>query len=351
MDLNALDHYLQAIYATGRSVIWPPVLRQLAMWASAQALLLQVDTPMRSRPRVFSWGEGVSGLDMGPLDLGQASAVVELGGVPDGATDGVLIHDLPEAQLVLSGLSSEAERIPAWRVTMQRLPSADPLEIDVLIRLGQLFDHIARAVRLQDLRAWQRLAATLALHERGAYSAALLIDASRRVHFHAPGLARALGAVPWVRFDGEALHMKHRKASAMAEAIAQASGTGDGRCVDAQFIIERSNGGWILTVGRQPVDIMIHDLPVPQPLAFVVIRPWPSTPTEAAEAALRVVYRLTDAEIAVAMALASGQSPEAVAATRGRRLTTVRSQVRAILGKLEVASIPALVSKVHLLKH
>lgn len=54
-------------------------------------------------------------------------------------------------------------------------------------------------------------------------------------------------------------------------------------------------------------------------------------------------YGLTPAECEVAIALAQGLSPEAVAAARGASLETVRGQIKVVKGKMGAGSIPDLV--------
>ena len=49
-------------------------------------------------------------------------------------------------------------------------------------------------------------------------------------------------------------------------------------------------------------------------------------------------YNLSDAELDVAVRLARGISPEAIAKARGAKLATVRTQIRAVLSKLDVAN-------------
>jgi DNA-binding CsgD family transcriptional regulator/GAF domain-containing protein len=72
-----------------------------------------------------------------------------------------------------------------------------------------------------------------------------------------------------------------------------------------------------------------------EPRVMVVARTTQENPSRSRQL-LQAAYRLTGAESEIALSLATGQSPEAIAAARGASLATVRVQMRAIYSKLSV---------------
>lgn len=73
--------------------------------------------------------------------------------------------------------------------------------------------------------------------------------------------------------------------------------------------------------------------------ALVLLRALKPSATGAEAGLLRQLFGLTRAEAEVALALAGGATKEAVAAGRGARLSTVQTQVRAILAKTGAANL------------
>jgi pimeloyl-ACP methyl ester carboxylesterase/DNA-binding CsgD family transcriptional regulator len=66
-------------------------------------------------------------------------------------------------------------------------------------------------------------------------------------------------------------------------------------------------------------------------------------PSYEVQAALRELFGLTSSEAQVAIGLSQGDNPAAVATHRGVALQTVRSQIKSIKAKMQVADIPGLV--------
>lgn len=65
---------------------------------------------------------------------------------------------------------------------------------------------------------------------------------------------------------------------------------------------------------------------------------------------LRRLYGLTDAEIDIAIALSSGQSPNEIAELRHTSVATVRAQIKAVFGKTGARRTPALLALINRLK-
>jgi DNA-binding CsgD family transcriptional regulator len=65
---------------------------------------------------------------------------------------------------------------------------------------------------------------------------------------------------------------------------------------------------------------------------------------------LPLLFGLTSAETEVALCVAEGQSPEAIAALRSTSIGTVRAQIRSLFTKLGVKRQSALVSRLNQLR-
>ena len=103
--------------------------------------------------------------------------------------------------------------------------------------------------------------------------------------------------------------------------------------------------------------LVLDVVPLPQrphgfgydPRALVVVRGTDRAP-EHAKQLLRTAFRLTEAEAEVAMLLADGLLPEAIAASRGVSLGTVRTQIKAMHAKLGVHRRGELIAYLHRLR-
>ncbi len=86
-----------------------------------------------------------------------------------------------------------------------------------------------------------------------------------------------------------------------------------------------------------------------EPRALVILRGLQPDP-DRIRTLLQSMYRLTAAESDVALRLAEGEAPEAIAAARGVSLGTIRVQIRALFSKLGVRRIHELTARLNLLR-
>ncbi len=112
-----------------------------------------------------------------------------------------------------------------------------------------------------------------------------------------------------------------------------------------------------LAIRGRSVPLVLEIFPLPkrdfafglEPHVLVLIRDRPANHGHV-KALLQLAYGLTSTEADVALALATGQSPEAVAAARGTSLSTVRTQIRSLFTKLNVHRQSELIARINKLR-
>ncbi len=201
--------------------------------------------------------------------------------------------------------------------------------------LARLLPHLRRAFRLgQELRAARATAARTGSLLDALLQPVLATDVVGRIR-HANRAAEALlsagDTLCQVQGRLTAVHPEETAVlqSALRRALDPPPGIGPG---PATSLILHDRDGRRLAITVTPLgrSAALAGLPE-EPIAFVTagaLDPVPIAPEP-----LRTAFALTDAEAELAAALASGQRLEAIAAARGVRMPTVRSQLRAILEK------------------
>lgn len=116
--------------------------------------------------------------------------------------------------------------------------------------------------------------------------------------------------------------------------------------------------GTVVVQGDNNKPLLLDVLPMPcreyafgfdAPRALVVVRGAQSG-CGRMKGLLRMVYRLTEAEADVALWLAEGHSPEAIAVARNTSIGTARMQIKAIYAKLDVHRQSELVFRLNQLR-
>lgn len=133
-------------------------------------------------------------------------------------------------------------------------------------------------------------------------------------------------------------------------AAIQAAATGlrrPGRPLAGTVLVRNSRGS-PLVLEVAPLPRQEHSL-LCEPRALVLVRGGHADP-ERGKALLQAAYRLSPAEADIALRLADGLSPEAIAAIRGASLGTVRSQLRSIYAKLGAHHLGELLARVNQLR-
>ena len=103
--------------------------------------------------------------------------------------------------------------------------------------------------------------------------------------------------------------------------------------------------------------LVLEILPVPkrdfvlgfEPRVLVVVKSKKAKPDQAKDL-LIAMYRLTTAEVDVALRLVNGETPEQISLARNATLGTVRAQIRAIYGKCGINRCSELITKVNQLR-
>ncbi len=205
-------------------------------------------------------------------------------------------------------------------------------------RLRRLLPHLRRAFRLDQQFRAARAEASLGRSLLDALPQALLAtDAAGRIR-HANRAAEVLlGA-------GTTLRQRQGRLAAAIPAETAALQAALRRAIEAPpgadpgpaaSLVLHDRDGARLAVTVTPLSrrAILGDLPE-GPLALVSATPL--DPPRADPAPLRVAFGFTGAEAALAAALVGGQRLDAIAAARGVRMPTVRTQLRAVFDKTGV---------------
>jgi DNA-binding CsgD family transcriptional regulator len=195
----------------------------------------------------------------------------------------------------------------------------------------------------------------LALGTEGASLIERTLGALGLAAFVCDGLARVRGLTPAARcaleagrirlLNGRVSAPQHYDCGDMESAIAAATSLDDAPVEPrARTVVNRNR--------REPGAVQIIDvITLPrqrltsrlEPRAVVVMRGG-SNPSAELKGVLVRAFDLTPAEAEVAASLSGGMRREAIAASRGASLQTVRSQIKSIFGKLGVTRERELVS-------
>lgn len=237
----------------------------------------------------------------------------------------------------------------AMPVGLHRPEGAAPFEREQAERLQVLLPHLRRAMEIRT-----RLAPPQEAPERAVLdalgTAVIVVDANLTVILSnsaarqlietggAVTLSRAAGCLPG-RLTLRALH--HGDSAALL------------RKVHATALGGAAGGAVPLRDASNVVVIAALISPLPRVLALeremrlglasgralVMLRDLRQRKAGPLSEMLRDLFKLTAAEAEVARALAGGETKECVAAARGARVSTVRTQVRAILAKTGAANL------------
>ncbi len=202
-------------------------------------------------------------------------------------------------------------------------------------RLARLLPHLRRAVRLdQQLRAARARAAIGQSLLDALPQAMIAADAEGRVHYANPAAEALLAAGRKLRQCCQRLAATTpRETSALLAALRraiEAAPCADPATADSLVLHDEAGAGLAVSVIPLDRDAGLPEVPARR-LALLTAAPLAAPPP--APALLRATYGLTGAEAKLAAALANGQRLEAIAAARGVRLPTVRSQLRAVFEK------------------
>jgi DNA-binding NarL/FixJ family response regulator len=231
----------------------------------------------------------------------------------------------------------------AMPIGLHRPEGAAPFERDQAERLQILLPHLRRAM---ELRA--RLAPPQETLERAVLNAlgtaVVVVDANLMVTLSnsaarqligtggAVALSRTAGCLPG-RLTLRALHNKDSAALLRTVRATVLSGAAGGAVP-----LRDANNAIVIAALISPLPRVLapkgeRRLSLASGRALVLLRDlrWRNAgpPSEL----LRDLFKLTAAEAEVARALAGGETKDSVAAARGARVSTVRTQVRAILAK------------------
>lgn len=234
-------------------------------------------------------------------------------------------HDLPfNCQAVLA-----RDETAFVRASITRSRKQGPLDQDAFRAFEMLMPHVHAAVRVQfSLLAEQCLATLRTLDAVGA-AALLLSDGGRVAGISAA--AEAMLGKGGFEITAHRLQLRHKADQAAFDAalarVIEASRKG---AVVAPDPIPLTGVGLVLDVQMLPRDRVYFG---GAPLAIVVVR---TAKLRERGGALRSAFGLTRAEADVALALSEGEALEQIAARRGSSIATVRTQVQAIYGKMDV---------------
>lgn len=216
------------------------------------------------------------------------------------------------------------------RASITRTAAQGPLDAASFRAFRALIPHLEAAVRMQaNFHAITQAAALTTLDAVGA-SAFLLDQAGRVVGCSAPA-EQLVSAGAVLQLSGGRLRLRvaadQAKLDAALACLRESARDGETAAIaplglsDAPFVIDMQL-------------LPRHAMPFAGAAAMLAVL----RPVRAAERvhALRSAYGLTDAEAAIALAVADGDELKDIAARRAVAVSTVRSQVQAIYTKLDV---------------
>ena len=228
-------------------------------------------------------------------------------------------------------------------LAVHRPPELTCFEENERERLQDVLPHVRRALQL---------GARLELDQLAAAAQAAVLEQSGLGIVVCDGRARVL----YANARGE--EAWHAHGLRMGRASGLDPGSPRTRAALHRLIFETSQGGaggklalcgaagsFSVSVCRLPGALAPAHLPVAtRGSNFVLVQIRPARAQLPGAAELRQAFGLTGAEAAVALALAAGKSGQEVAQMRKVSITTVRGQVRLILGKTGVSNLRSLTS-------
>lgn len=218
---------------------------------------------------------------------------------------------------------------------------------EITARQRALFSTIAPHVRAA-------VKTQMALEHQGALLVAGALEALSLTVFVCDGLGMVKAMTPSAESLAQAngpLRLKHgllgTASAAETQALTRAIGAASGGLVRpgaplANTVIVQG-GGKPMVLDILPMPRREHALGF-EARALVVVRGGQCNP-QRMKGLLQMVYRLTEAEADVALWLAEGRTPEAIAAARNTTVGTTRMQIKAIYAKLGVHRQSELVSR------
>ena len=156
----------------------------------------------------------------------------------------------------------------------------------------------------------------------------ILLSRDRSVHFANRAAERLLARKDALRID------KGRLATAASADVGRLERVIDDACLEGK-------GGHVLVVRRRdspPLVLTVRCLDGADPPTILLLGSDPCIEKALVLNSLRGCFDLTLSEAQVAAAVASGMTSELIAAERGVRVNTIRSQIKAIAAKLGCAT-------------
>ena len=236
-------------------------------------------------------------------------------------------------------------------VGLHRPASADHFDAVHVRMLGRLVPHLRRSLLLRDLLAPATTSAALGLAALDALKAGVIVvDAGLRalyVNAAAEALARSDGPYRFVRTmlseaTATLLRANHASDSAALTSLVRAVAT-EGAAGGAVGLRD-ATGATVVAAMVAPLPGALGragDAPAGRTYgrALILLRDIRPRRIRFRPSLLADFFGLTAAEAEVALSLMGGATKEAVAASRGARVTTVRTQVRAVLAKTGASNL------------
>ncbi len=232
-------------------------------------------------------------------------------------------------------------------IGLHRPAGSRPFERAEAVLLEQLLPHLRRAIQLRHrLTTGAALVSPCFAALDALAMGVLVVDADLRVlvaNAAAEAMSGPEGTFRLTRIAG-VTHLTALRTSETAELLGRVRATA----------LEGDAGGAVAlrdADGAAAVAALVSPLPRRLALsdagfagrvagqALILLRPLRTHAGAGDISLLRQLFGLTQAEAEVALALAGGATKEAVAAGRGARLSTVQTQVRAILAKSGAANL------------
>lgn len=216
-------------------------------------------------------------------------------------------------------------------VGLHRLHDQDPFDTEERGWLDGVLPHIRSALRLERRLRAMELSGSLAsaLLDRLAHGLVVAREDGTVLLANAAAVALSGGDGPFRLGGGQRPLGAAGKAAAPAlrRLVRQAASGGPG----GALLLPREEGPGVVALVTPLPAGLLPEQPARR-LALIVLTDLRDGLPDVG-ALLRELYGLTPAEAALAMALAGGSSPREAAEARGVQLTTVRSQIRALLDK------------------
>lgn len=228
------------------------------------------------------------------------------------------------------------------RVSISRTARQGPLDAAAFRAFSTLTPHVHAAVRFQARLGAARIHSILETLDAMDAVGFLLDGSNRVIGMSAEGERRVVSG-EIVRIEGGRLRAALPEDQTTLDHLVAAATTGE----DAM----PNGGGWLRNQGGGPgLSFSAHRLPASgsilggQGAVLVVARP--ASTNHDRMKALRLVYRLSEGEAAVAIMLANGEPLDRIADRRAVSRATVRSQVQAVYAKMNIHRQAELVAAV-----